>query len=251
MRLGQHWTVVLSSSSRRWRMVSRSVSSSGQYPRLESATGRARKRRGRMAAAARQQKPLLMDFYTTPKKEQPSQPSSSSEIKSWHVLWPNPYPEDDSRNFRIPRPREFRDAWVQYKETWEDGLKGAPKEETAVDTTTTSITTLPQNNNYQQQVGMNLSRNIDTAQSDAQQLLQKAKDNTGIHNQDDLRSLASSTMQLATECLKEFMVGYRKGRDEEVDNMLNDYFQNNMEDEQKQETAKRRRRKPKRAILRE
>lgn len=31
-------------------------------------------------------------------------------------------------------------------------------------------------------------------------------------------------MQTGTECIREFMAGYRQGRDQEVDKMLNEYF---------------------------
>ena len=68
--------------------------------------------------------------------------------------------------------------------------------------------------------------------------------------------MISESMRLATDCLKEFMAGYRKGRDEEVDKMLHKYFQElNWEedpvtDDTGNNTAKVRRRKPKRAQLR-
>ena len=144
-------------------------------------------------------------------------------------------------------------AWVEYKKTWEDGLRGVPSEDT---------TTLPVKANNDDEsiinatkVGENVSQNLDEAQKDAKELLERAKERTGIHTQEDLRKFASDMMQLATECLKEFMAGYRKGRDEEVDKMLHEYFQDLEQDnvnnnEEGAPSKRRRRRKTKRADLR-
>ncbi len=60
---------------------------------------------------------------------------------------------------------------------------------------------------------------------DAQELLEQAKDTTGIRTQDDLKALATEAMKVATECIREFMAGYRSGRDSEIDKMLHEYFQ--------------------------
>ena len=114
---------------------------------------------------------------------------------------------------------------------------------------------------------------------DAQELLEHAKDTTGIRTQDDLKALASEAMKVATECIREFMAGYRSGRDSEIDKVLHEYFQddkdehetkngvgekeslppgNNLVDEDaiqksqvRTKTGRKKKRKPKRGIPRE
>jgi hypothetical protein len=200
---------------------------------LESATGRARKRRRRIASRRRSTKPIE-------KEEEVA--LSYPKGKPWRVLWPHPHEDPTPRTAtrKIPRLQDFQKAWAQYKATWEDGLSGVPKEKTP--STTDEIHTY-------NDVGDNASRNLDVARVEAKQLLEQAKERSGIRSQEDLRNFASNMMQLATDCLKEFMTGYRKGRDEEVDKMLNEYFQS-IEQDDENEAPKRRRRKPKRAVLR-
>jgi hypothetical protein len=85
-------------------------------------------------------------------------------------------------------------------------------------------------------VGDNAARNLRIARKDAQMILDQAKERTGIQNTDDLKVLAADMMEVASECIKEFMSGYRKGRDGEIDKMLNEYFKDHVEDIQQQET---------------
>jgi hypothetical protein len=174
----------------------------------------------------------------------------------WRVLWPTPH-EDPSRasplkTRKIPRLSDFQKAWVQYKATWADGIQGVP------DILPPTAVVVPENEGKEvikmENVGENAARNLQLARDEAQQLVQQAQEHTGIKNQEDLRKFAADMMQLATECLKEFMAGYRQGRDEEVDKMLHEYFQ----EEEQEETPnddhapkRRRRRKPKTAVLRE
>ena len=98
----------------------------------------------------------------------------------------------------------------------------------------------------------NLTKNVSAARDEAQKFKEKVSERTGISTQEDLREFAREMMTLVTECLREFMVGYRSGRDQETERMLNEYFQDleTEEDKQAQKTNRNRRRKPKRAILR-
>ena len=70
----------------------------------------------------------------------------------------------------------------------------------------------------------NFGRNLNIAHTTGQDLLEQAKEKTGIRTKEDLKIWAGEQMKLATLCLSEFMGGYREGRDEEVDRMLNEYF---------------------------
>jgi len=74
------------------------------------------------------------------------------------------------------------------------------------------------------QVSNNLQKNISTLKEEAPKLVQMGKDTTGISTKEELREWVSAQLKLGTECLSEFMKGYRKGRDEEIDRMLHEYF---------------------------
>jgi hypothetical protein len=47
---------------------------------------------------------------------------------------------------------------------------------------------------------------------------------TGASTKEDLKVWVGDMLKLGTACLTEFMSGYRKGRDEEIDRMLHEYF---------------------------
>ena len=67
--------------------------------------------------------------------------------------------------------------------------------------------------------------NMELLKVEGQKALEQAKKNTGIYTKEDLRIFAEDMLRLANECLAEFMKGYRSGRDDEVDKMLTQYFQ--------------------------
>jgi hypothetical protein len=261
----------------------RSLSSS--WPKLESATGRARKRRRRLA-----QRPATTTRMSTPSVRSSSNKHEDDEEElkvlpyprgqPWRVLWPHPHDNPmgtvQPKTRKIPRISDFQKAWVQYKATWDDGLRGDPSEtkqkqqqqhhdKSVQDSSSSSSSETkkdPSLNNTMtvnlEDIGDNVSRNVTDARHEAQQLVDQAQERTGIRSHDDLRKVATDMMKLATECLKEFMVGYRQGRDEEVDKMLHEYFQEADDDDDdetktkdEKESKQKRRRKPKRATLRE
>ena len=89
-------------------------------------------------------------------------------------------------------------------------------------------------------------------------MLEEAKKQTGIKNTDDLKAFAAEQMKLANTCLKEFMAGYRKGRDEEIDRMLHEYFQDGESktngnksnvDSSGSKSSRKKKRKPKRRVI--
>ena len=71
----------------------------------------------------------------------------------------------------------------------------------------------------------NVKRNTAFLKDEAQNAKTQFQDATGIRTMADVKEYAAKGLQLATECVKEFMQGYRKGRDEEVENMLTKYLQ--------------------------
>jgi tRNA A37 N6-isopentenylltransferase MiaA len=136
-----------------------------------------------------------------------------------------------------------------YLQTWEDGISGRPSlaklERQALaakqqeqelsemsktennDPTTTSTSQPPWPDNA--------VRNLHLIRQDAARILDQAKEQTGIHTKDDLKTLATEMMKLATECLREFMAGYREGRDQEMDKMINEYFRDELKSQVQQE----------------
>ncbi|CAJ1943038.1 unnamed protein product [Cylindrotheca closterium] len=220
-------------------MSSSSPSSSDDWIPLQSATGRARKRRRKIAAR---------QTVATKKGKEP--PVKVISPQGWRVLWPDPYGDTSSwtESFRgLPSLADFSYTWRTYKSTWAGGLRGdlpvVGEEENDDDSTSLDP----------DQMKKNLTNNVSAARDEAHRLKEEVSNRTGIRTQADLKDFAKDMMTLAKECLEEFMSGYRNGRDQEVDRMMNDYFQEEEAEEMKKKkgVAKRkRRRKPKRAILR-
>jgi len=240
-----------------WSQVCRMSS----FPRLESATGRARTRRRRVARleSLTKGKPMVRKFPKTLKDDDNVLPPYPKG-RPWRVLWPHPHGNptfvvETKLGRRFPRWRDIRNGWANYMETWEDGLRGEPSPEKLRERQTREAakasgmeeTSSPNFDNLE----ANVTQNLKVARDSGEDLLEQAKEKTGIRSRDGLQKTAGEMMKLATECLREFMAGYREGRDREVDKMLHEYFQDDPTDkEQKNSTSKPRKRKPRRAVLR-
>ena len=245
------------------------------WPELESATGRARKRRRRLAKRRELSRNDNAADDDNDSNDSSKHATMDAEIapqypkgQPWRVLWPHPHDDPSfvkitKPSRRIPRWKDISYGWTEYMATWEDGIRGIPSPEKLREReareaapsshlgTTGGDVPLP---DYDQ-VRSNVTQNIDVVKESAQDLLQFAKEKTDIHSRDDLQKVVSDMMKLATQCLKEFMAGYREGRDQEIDRMLHEYFrEENPDIPTESETAatpqKRQRRKPRRAILR-
>jgi hypothetical protein len=189
-------------------------------------------------------------LWPTPHDDQENQntkesPSTDASLPRWRRVLR-----------KIPRLQHFKRAWTLYLQTWEDGISGRPSleklerqalaeklkqleqaemmnQEDKTDnngriiTTTTSQADISDDNIPSK----NAARNLQLIRQDAARLLDQAKEQTGIHTKDDLKALATEMMKLGTECLREFMAGYREGRDQEMDKMLNEYFQDELKPE--------------------
>jgi hypothetical protein len=70
----------------------------------------------------------------------------------------------------------------------------------------------------------NVQKNISTMKEHTPKIIEMGKQMTGVSNKEELREWVSDQLRLGTACLTEFMRGYRKGRDEEMDRMLHEYF---------------------------
>lgn len=82
------------------------------------------------------------------------------------------------------------------------------------------------------EIASNVQKNISTIQQESPTILQMGQQITGISTKEELRAWVGEQLKLATECLAQFMKGYRVGRDDEVDKMLHEYFKE--VDEQKE-----------------
>lgn len=82
-------------------------------------------------------------------------------------------------------------------------------------------------------IAQNVERNISTMKKEGPKLIQMGQEMTGISTKEELREWISEQLKLATACISEFMKGYRTGRDEEVDRMLHEYFQDLDKDDEK------------------
>eukprot|EP00980_Cylindrotheca_fusiformis_P001149 scaffold319_cov97-Cylindrotheca_fusiformis.AAC.9 len=171
------------------------------------------------------------------------------QSRGWRVLWPNPYynsPRTWKDSYQqLPSTKEIRQAWKDYKSTWAAGLRGdgIVEDEGDNDNNNNDNNTMSSTDRIRQ----NASRNLHLVQTDGQEIIMKHFSNkTGIHNSQDLKNFASEMMTLVTNCLKEFMIGYRMGRDEEVEKMLHEYFQDDNNDNDNDNLKTKRKRKPKR-----
>jgi hypothetical protein len=70
----------------------------------------------------------------------------------------------------------------------------------------------------------NVQKNISTMKEHTPKIIEMGKEMTGVSNKEELREWVSDQLRLGTACLTEFMRGYRKGRDEEMDRVLHEYF---------------------------
>ena len=173
------------------------------------------------------------------------------------ILFPDPFkgmPQPEERKW----PRTYAGwkeilslAWRDYKETWV-GF-----------TTSKGILVQDQNDVEQQQLAetrkeaieskkkevlRNMKRNRRFLQATAMKIRHEVRTRTGITSMEDIKQYAADAMRLATECLQQFMSGYRKGRDDEVEKMLTQYFQQ-LEQTAIQQAEKKPRRKIKRRIM--
>ena len=160
------------------------------------------------------------------------------------ILFPDPHrDETKKREWSLPSLNRLRPAmvkaWGEYRSTWEGfSSPGFLVEDKKADDS--ASTAQPNLEAKGKEVYDNAKRNADFLQKEAMDLRQTVRETTGIHSTEDLKRVAAEWMKLMTTCLQEFMVGYRKGRDDEVEKMLTQYFQ---EMEKEMDQPKRRKRK--------
>ena len=73
-------------------------------------------------------------------------------------------------------------------------------------------------------IAENVKKNISAITHETPRLVKLGQEITGASTKEELRVWVGDMLKLGTACLTEFMSGYRKGRDEEIDRMLHEYF---------------------------
>lgn len=169
------------------------------------------------------------------------------------VLFPNPY-KDEELTDRIIWPQTFskwrevlRDTWKEYRSSWD----GFTKSKGILVEDSSEIERQVKETEYvliskREEVTKNLKRNTVFMKIQAEALRKDLQNRTGVNSVEDLKKWAADTMRLASECVNQFMAGYRKGRDDEVEKMLTQYFQ----ELEKEANKLKRRRRQKRVLNR-
>lgn len=184
---------------------------------------------------------------------------TTAQNDNWHIVKilkgpqvANPIKQmyiDSMTPWKFPRSIDgwrtcCRRAWNTYVWTWEGilvsekerdehgNIIGVKRKEHTEEDDVTSETVKEKATEAATQVAQNVQKNIATVQQEAPKLLTTAQQLTGISTKEELKAWISEQLKLATECLSMFMKGYREGRDDEVDKMLHEYF-NELDDEKK------------------
>jgi hypothetical protein len=165
----------------------------------------------------------------------------------WDLIFPNPYKnEPPPPNSMIHWPKTLTEWRIQLQQTWElyrwtwrgftTSSRGFLVEDPLdIDNHNKPLLarkqqeeedTLSNNNINPNDIMENVRQNAKFVRNEAASLGDTMKKTTGIATKEDLKQLVVDGMKLFSECVNEFMSGYRKGRDDEVEKMLTEYFQN-------------------------
>eukprot|EP00521_Asterionellopsis_glacialis_P015859 CAMPEP_0195301176 /NCGR_PEP_ID=MMETSP0707-20130614/28808_1 /TAXON_ID=33640 /ORGANISM="Asterionellopsis glacialis, Strain CCMP134" /LENGTH=251 /DNA_ID=CAMNT_0040364047 /DNA_START=243 /DNA_END=994 /DNA_ORIENTATION=- len=179
----------------------------------------------------------------------PEQPQQQPQQES--AIFPRPLPDPDNARYaplQLPKTWEgwktvWNGAWTEYKNSWQgfalggrevvptsEPEKGGVEQE--LDNLETKFTKV------RGDIQSNVERNLKVIQKDGTELVETLQDRTGIYTTEDLKKWVADQMKLATECLSQFMAGYRTGRDDEIDKMLHEYFKELEGEENEDETEK-------------
>ena len=121
----------------------------------------------------------------------------------------------------------FQRAWEEYKLTWE-GFRGKSENEEEreqeIDVEDKVNEAFEFVEDQQKEIKSNVKKNMKLIKEEGGDIVDMLKDTTGIRTKTDAKKWAMKQLRLANECVAEFMKGYREGRDEEIDKMMNEYF---------------------------
>lgn len=118
-------------------------------------------------------------------------------------------------------------AWADYTSTWEgffDNAKLKKEEEQKQEDDYLSSIDTEAMEQKGKDLKANVDRNFEMIKEEGSDIAELVKEKTGVRTQNDAKAWAMEQLKLANECVAEFMKGYREGRDEEIDKMMNEYF---------------------------
>ena len=157
------------------------------------------------------------------------------------ILWPNPYRMRGEKEPGTEWPRDYeewkivlREGWALYMWTWRGFMSSRgflvvdpldKVESEKVESEKEVQETMVKIGATKEEVMAQAKANAEFLKGEALNLKEQVQERTGIHTKEDLRRWAAEMMRLASECVNEFMKGYRKGRDDEVERMIKQYFE--------------------------
>jgi hypothetical protein len=216
-------------------------------------SGRSRRRRQRLQLAGERRESALDKKVATSSAETKEEDDTRS-VRD--IIFPHPFenmPATDEYKMKWPTSwsmwrRALSESYSKYMTTW-DGfftsqgfIVQSKDDDVQINTKEVQLAA----EKKQTEVTANVQRNVEFVKEESTKLRDQVREQTGIHTTEDLRRFAGDMMKLASECVKEFMTGYRKGRDDETEKMLTQYFQELDDNVNK---PQKRRRKPKRRVL--
>jgi hypothetical protein len=216
-------------------------------------SGRSRRRRKRQQLAGEWRE----SYAQEEKVASTARPEDEEDTRSVRdIIFPQPFehmPATDEYKMIWPTSlsmwrQALSESYAKYMSTWEGFFTSqgfiVQSKDDDVQINTKEVALAAEKKKTE--VTANVKRNVEFVKEESTKLRDQVREQTGIHTTEDLRRFAGDMMKLATECVKEFMTGYRKGRDDETEKMLTQYFQ---ELDDKVNNPKKRRRKPKRRVL--
>ena len=175
------------------------------------------------------------------------------------ILFPNPYKDEPNpyatsgqgfESFASFR-KVFSLAWIEYKGTWKGFFTSSgflvedKPEKTTANAEEEKVNPVEPELETEivktgKKIQKNVQRNVTFLRQETDTLRKEVEERTGIRSTDDIKALARDVMRLASDCVAEFLAGYRKGRDDEVEKMLSEYFKDLQEKADKPVERKRR-----------
>ena len=151
---------------------------------------------------------------------------------------------DEGTKKRVVKNRRelLQVAWADYTSTWEgffDNAKLKKEEEQKQEDDYISSIDTEAMEQKGKDMKANVDHNVEMLKEEGSDIAEMFKEKTGVRTQQDAKAWAMEQLKLANECVADFMKGYREGRDEEIDKMMNEYFKDIDFDNQKEEDTKR------------
>jgi hypothetical protein len=183
--------------------------------------------------------------------------TGEEDTRTWRtILFPPLYGPNEPRPPSTPWPKNpmewyaiNKEAWALYKESWEGFFSNHKSGDSNNNNNKEETNNLP----TVEEVKQNVKQNLKVSRAEGDKLKRELQERTGIYSLEDAKAVAREVMTVATEMMTEFMKEYRKGRDDEIDKMMNQYFQeleekDKKEKEEGEESPQKLRRKVKRRI---